>query len=92
MSQIYLIRSAESCRLGAFEVGDHTASDTHNVIRVSTEVVIPCSSSGPHFVVLQQILVNEDALNYWLLPLGTPSGWPKYSIQAGCLHPVPRIE
>ena len=44
---------------GALEVGDHTASDTHDVIRVRTEVVIPRSSCGPHLVVLQQIRIDE---------------------------------
>ena len=46
---------------GAFEVGDHSAGYTHDVVRVRTEVVVPRSSRGPHFVVLQQVRINEDA-------------------------------
>ena len=45
---------------GPFQVGDDTASNTHNVIRVRTEVVIPRSRSSPHLVVLQQVRVNEN--------------------------------
>jgi len=47
--------------LGALQVGDHTASDTHDVIRIRTEVVIPCSGCCPHLVVLQQVRINEHA-------------------------------
>ena len=47
--------------LGALEVGDYTAGDAHDVIRVCTKVVIPCSRSGPHLVVLQQVRINEHA-------------------------------
>jgi hypothetical protein len=42
-----------------FEVRDHTTGDTHDVVRVRTEVVIPRSRSSPHFVVLQQVRINE---------------------------------
>ncbi len=42
-----------------FQVGDHTTGDTHDVVRVRTEVVIPRSRSCPHLVVLQQIRLNE---------------------------------
>ena len=45
--------------LGALEVGDHTTSNTHDVIRVRTEVVIPRSRRSPHLVVLQQVGINE---------------------------------
>ena len=45
--------------LGAFEVGDHTTSNTNNVSRCSAKVVVPCSRSSPYFVVLQQIRINE---------------------------------
>jgi hypothetical protein len=45
--------------LGAFQVSDYAATDTHNVIRVRTEVVIPRSRSSPHLVVLQQVGINE---------------------------------
>jgi hypothetical protein len=41
------------------EVGDYTTGDTHDVCWCSTEVVIPCSCRSPHFVVLQQIRINE---------------------------------
>ena len=44
-----------------FEVRDHTTGDTHDVVRVRTEVVIPRSRSSPHLVVLQQIRINEHA-------------------------------
>ena len=44
---------------GALEVGDNTTTNTHDVIRVRTEVVIPCACCSPHFVVLQQVRVNE---------------------------------
>jgi len=44
---------------GALEVGDHATSNTHDVIRICTEVVIPCSRSSPHLVVLQQVRINE---------------------------------
>ena len=42
-----------------FEVRDHTTGDTHDVVRVRTEVVIPRSRRSPHLVVLQQIRINE---------------------------------
>jgi len=45
----------------AFQVGDHTAGDAHDVIRVRAKVVIPCSRSYPHLVVLQQVRTNEHA-------------------------------
>ena len=44
-----------------FEVRDHTTGDTHDVVRVRTEVVVPRSRSSPHLVVLQQIRINEHA-------------------------------
>ena len=44
---------------GAFQVGDHTACDAHDVRRRSTEVVVPRSRSSPHLVVLQQIRINK---------------------------------
>ena len=43
----------------ALEVGDDATDNTHYVIRVRTEVVVPRYGSGPHFVVLQQIRINE---------------------------------
>ena len=45
--------------LGALEVDDHAASDTHDVMRVRAEGVVPRSRSSPHFVVLQQVWINE---------------------------------
>ena len=47
--------------LGTLKVGDNTAGDTHDVIRVCTEVVVPRSRSRPHFVVLQQVRINKYA-------------------------------
>ena len=47
--------------LGAFQVSDYAATDTHNVIRVRTEVVIPRSRSCPHLVVLQPVRIDEHA-------------------------------
>ena len=61
MIQIYLIRSEETRRLGALEVSDHATSNTNDVIRVRTEVVVPRSRRGPHLVVLQQVRINEHA-------------------------------
>ena len=43
----------------AFQVGDYSAGDTHNVSRCSTKVVIPRSRCSPHLVVLQQVRVYE---------------------------------
>jgi len=48
-------------RSHSFEVCDDATSDTHNVVRVRTEVVIPRSRSCPHLVVLQQVGINEHA-------------------------------
>ena len=45
----------------ALEVGDYTTGDTHDVSRCRTEVVVPRSRRCPHFVVLQQVRVDEDA-------------------------------
>ena len=45
--------------LGTFEVGYHTASNTHDVIRVRAKVVVPRSRSSPHLVVLQQVWINK---------------------------------
>ena len=45
--------------LGALEISDDATSDTHDVSRCCTEVVVPCSRSSPHFVVLQQIRIDE---------------------------------
>ena len=44
---------------GAFEVGDYSTCNAHDVIRVRTKVVIPRSRSSPHFVVLQQVRINK---------------------------------
>ena len=45
--------------LVALEVGDDATGDSHDVIRVRTEVVIPRSCCSPHFVVLQQVRIDE---------------------------------
>ncbi|MFM8955901.1 MAG: hypothetical protein ACKOJH_00365 [Actinomycetota bacterium] len=45
----------------ALQFGDHTAGNTNDIHRRRTEVVVPRSSSSPHFVVLQQVRVDEDA-------------------------------
>ena len=42
-----------------FQVGDYSTSNTNDVGWCRTEVVIPRSRSSPHFVVLQQVRVNE---------------------------------
>jgi hypothetical protein len=47
--------------LGALQVSDYATSDTHNVIRVRAEVVVPRSRSSPHLVVLQQVRVHKHA-------------------------------
>ena len=51
----------QESRLVPLEVSDDATSNTHDVIRVRTEVVIPRSRSSPHLVVLQQIGINEHA-------------------------------
>ena len=43
----------------ALQVGDHTTGNTNNVRRCGAKVVVPCSSSSPHLVVLQQIRINK---------------------------------
>ena len=45
--------------LVALEVGDHSTANANNVIRISTEVVVPRARCSPHFVVLQQVRINE---------------------------------
>ena len=59
MFQIYLIRSAETCRSVALEVSDDATGDAHDVRWRSTEVVVPCPRCRPHLVVLQQVRINE---------------------------------
>ncbi len=46
-------------RSDALQIGDHASCNSHNVSRRSTEVVVPGSRSRPHFVVLQQIRIDE---------------------------------
>ena len=41
------------------QLGDNTANNANDVIRVCSEVVIPRSRRGPHLVVLQQVWINE---------------------------------
>lgn len=45
----------------ALQVSDHATSDTPVVCRSCTKVVVPRARCGPHFVVLQQIRIDEDA-------------------------------
>jgi hypothetical protein len=45
--------------LVALEVGDNATGDSHDVIRVRAEVVVPRSRCSPHFVVLQQVRINK---------------------------------
>ena len=45
--------------LGPLEVNNHTTGDTHDVIRVRTEVVIPRSRCSPYLVVLQQVQIHK---------------------------------
>jgi hypothetical protein len=47
--------------LGAPQVGDNATSDTNDVCRRCTEVVVPRSRSSPHLVVLQQVGINKHA-------------------------------
>lgn len=44
---------------GAFQVGDNTTGDTHDVIRVCTKVDMARYRCSPHFVVLQQVRINK---------------------------------
>lgn len=46
-------------QLIALQIGDYSTSNTHDVSKCRTEVVIPRSCSSPHLVVLQQIWVDE---------------------------------
>ena len=43
----------------ALQVGDYATGNTHDVRRCCTEVVVPGSRRSPHFVVLQQVRINE---------------------------------
>ena len=43
----------------SLQVGDHSTTDAHQFIRCNRKVVVPCSRSGPHLVVLQQVRVDE---------------------------------
>ena len=51
----------QESRLDPLEVGDDAASDTHDVRRRCTEVVVPRSCRSPHLVVLQQVRVYKHA-------------------------------
>jgi len=42
-----------------FQVNHYSTDNTHDVARVRTEVVVPCSRGHPRFVVLQQIGVDK---------------------------------
>ena len=52
-------RKLAALELAALQIGDHTACNANDVIRIRTEVVIPRSGSSPHFVILQQIWINK---------------------------------
>jgi hypothetical protein len=56
------MRSDKWLSLDPFQVGDNTTSNTHDVIRICAEVVVPRSRSSPHLVVLQQVWVDEHPL------------------------------
>ena len=51
----------QESRLVPLEVSDDATSNTHDVIRVRTEVVVPRSRCSPHFAVLQQVRINKHA-------------------------------
>ena len=53
------MRTASNLLLRALQVGDYSATDAHEFGRRDCEVVIPCSRSSPHLVVLQQVRINE---------------------------------
>ena len=64
------MQRAQSCRScsrsrgrpsGALQVDHYSTGDTNNVCRRRTKVVVPRSRSRPHFVVLQQVRINEHA-------------------------------
>jgi len=55
------MRSTETYRSGALQVGDHSTGDTHDVGWRRAEVVVPCSRCSSHFVVLQQVRLYEHA-------------------------------
>jgi hypothetical protein len=42
-----------------FQVNHYSTDNTHDVARVRTDVLVPCSRGHPHFVVLQQIGVDK---------------------------------
>jgi hypothetical protein len=55
-------REAEnSDGLSPLEVGDNSAAGLDQLARLDPEHVVPRPGGGPHFVVLQQVRVNEDA-------------------------------
>jgi hypothetical protein len=79
--------------LGAFEVGDYTTSNTHDVRRSCTEVVVPRSRSSPHLVALQQVRINEHTKlsavtkrKHTFIGLGNP--FTLEAIQRHTLRPV----
>ena len=75
----------QSQYLGSLQVGDHTTSNTHNVSRCRTEVVVPRSGCGPHLVVLQQVRIDEHTQlsavtkrRYATFGFGNPKGGPPF--------------
>jgi len=45
----------------ALQVGDHSPARLDELVRFDTEYVMPCTCRSPHFVVLQQIGIDEDS-------------------------------
>jgi hypothetical protein len=45
----------------ALQIGDYATRNANDLRWRSTEVVVPRSRSRPHFVVLQQVRINEHA-------------------------------
>ena len=45
----------------ALQVGHHTRAGLHQLVRLDTEDVVLFASRCPHFVILQQIRIDEDA-------------------------------
>lgn len=75
------------------QIGDNVASDTHDVGRCRTKVVVPGSCCCPHLVVLQQVRINEHPQLLGVAERGHANVvfgnlFPDFSIEAP-LHPHP---
>ena len=46
---------------GTLQFGDNSTADSHQFIWFNRKVVVPRARCRPHFVVLQQIGIDEDA-------------------------------